>query len=95
MPIEPLEAIPVTCTDAVKEDCETIVPDGLPETELFDLTTSAWVRLPHLNQTSRHSVADPARYVDPASGTVMIRFVNEVNEQVGFNVSLSIRGTVQ
>jgi len=95
LPIEPLEAIPVTCTDAVKEDCETIVPDGLPEAELFDLTTSAWVRLPHLNQTSRYSVADPARYVDPASGTVMIRFVNEVNEQVGFNVSLSIRGTVR
>ena len=79
----------------MKEDCETIVPDGLPETELFDLTTSAWVRLPHLNQTSRYSVADPARYVDPASGTVMIRFVNDVNEQVGFNVSLSIRGTVR
>ena len=67
----------------------------MPETELFDLTTSAWVRLPHLTQGTRYSVADPTRFVDPASGTTMIRFVNDVNEQVSFNVNLSIRGTVE
>ena len=69
--------------------------DGLPETELFDLTTSTWVRLPHLAQGARASVAEPTRYVDPVSGTVMVRFVNDVNEQVGFNAILSIRGTVE
>ena len=32
--------IPVACTDLVKEDCEEAVVDGMPEVELFDLTTS-------------------------------------------------------
>ena len=68
---------------------------GCPETELFDLTTSTWVRLPHLGPGTHVSVADPTRYVDPASGTVMVRFVNDVNEQVGFNVLLAIGGTVE
>ena len=95
VPVRPLDRIPVACTDLVKEDCEEAVVDGMPEVELFDLTTSTWVRLPHLAQGSRVSVADPARYVDPTSGTVMVRYVNDLNEQVGFSALLSIRGTVQ
>jgi hypothetical protein len=95
VPVRPLDAVPVVCDENTKDDCEEAVVDGIPETELFDLTTSEWVRLPHLTMGSRYSVTDPARYVDPASGTVMVRFVNDVNEQVGFTASLSLRGTVE
>jgi len=103
-PVVPLDGIPDICdakpapTDGEITQtvpCEEPVVDGLPETELFDLTTSSWVRLPHITPGSKVSVADPARYVDPVSGTVMVRFVNDVNEQVGFNALLSIRGTVE
>ena len=95
VPVRPVDVIPVVCTDTVKDDCEEPVIDGLPETELFDLTTSKWVRLPHQTQGALVSVAEPARYIDPVSGTVMVRFVNEVNDQVGFNAGLSLRGTVK
>ncbi len=102
VPVRPLDAIPVFCDEAKPDasviqvrPCEEAIVDGMPETELFDLTKAAWVRLPHLTVGARYSVTEPARFVDPASGTVLIRFVNDVNEQVGFNVSLSLRGTVR
>ena len=71
------------------------VVDGLPETELFDLTTSTWVRLPHLVSGPRYSVAEPERYVDPTSGTVLIRYVNDQSDGVGFGATVAIRGTVK
>ena len=40
-------------------------------------------------------LADPARYVDPASGTVLVRYVNDRQDNVGFSVDFSITGTVR
>jgi hypothetical protein len=94
-PVVPLDAIPVPCSVKLVEGCAQPVLDGIAETELFDLTTSAWVRLPHLSPGPRYSVADPGRYVDPTSGTVLIRFVNDQSDNVGFSVNVSIRGTVR
>ncbi len=90
--IEPLETIPPSC----EEDPETcpIGFDGLPEVELFDLTTSTWARLPHFESGVRYTVAEPERYVDPGTGTVLIKFVNE-REQTGFGFDLSITGNVE
>src|SRR5450759_5198992 len=50
--------------------------DGLPEVDLFDRTAGAWVRLPHIAGGVATSVKDPDRYVDPTSGSVLVRFVN-------------------
>ena len=94
-PIVPLDAIPVACGDKPVEGCAQRIIDGIPETELFDLTTSTWVRLPHLAPGPRYSVADPSRYVDPTSGTVLIRFVNDQSDSVGFSATVSIRGIVR
>ena len=97
--ITPLDTIPVACGGAAPVPsgvtCVQPVLDGIPETELFDLTTSAWVRLPHLSPGPMYSVNEPARYVDPTSGTVLIRFVNDMSDGVGFSASVSIRGTVK
>lgn len=93
--VSPLDAIPVVCSADVTDDCVQPILDGLPETELFDLTTSEWVRLPHLAAGNRYSVAEPARYVDENSGTVLIRFVNDQSDGVGFSAGLSIGGTVR
>ena len=41
------------------------------------------------------AVAEPARYVDPATGTVLIRLVNDNSDGVGFSLDLSITGDVK
>lgn len=94
--IEPLPAIPPACdetTDGCPEPGQNF--DGLPEVELYDLTAAAWKRLPHLDNGSRYAVAEPARFVDPATGTVLIRLVNENSDSVGFSLDLSITGELE
>ena len=69
--------------------------DGLPETEVLDRTTGEWQRLPHLNGGTTYELKDPARFVDPASGTIQIRFVNDRVDSVGLSFSVSLEGTVE
>ena len=94
-PIDPLPSLPPTCPNPPTADCGPIPVDGLPEVELFDVTTQGWVRLPHLSQGQRHAVAEPARYVDPTSGSVLVRYVNDRMDGVSFAVDLSISGDVR
>ena len=98
--IEPLPAIPVRCTDSensIPEDCVAGRNDFLPEVEVFDRSgEGAWVRLPRMDAEAGYKLANPSRYVDPATGQVLIRFVNETPESnVGFSFSLALAGTVR
>ena len=92
-PIEPLETIPEAC-DPDTGECE-IGFDGLPEVELFDVEAGTWRRLPHLDGGSRYTVSGPARFVDPSTGTVLVRFVNENSDGVGFSLDLAITGSLR
>ena len=94
-PITPLASIPPACTDPTTQGCQQGSIDGMAETEVFDLTAQTWRRLPHLTAGSRYAVADPARFVDPTTGTVLVRFVNDRTDPVGFQVSVSISGVVR
>jgi len=94
-PIEPLPAIPEPCGDGGVEGCQMPNFDGLPEVELYDLTAASWKRLPHLEAGARYAVAEPARYVDRATGTVLVRLVNENSDGVGFSMDLSITGELR
>jgi len=99
-PVEPLASIPPACTDAnlsVPPGCVGPNQNFVPEVEIFDRTGSgAWVRLPRLAQDAAYSLSDPGRYVDPASGQVLVRFVNnDANNELGFGFGVSIEGTVQ
>ena len=100
-PVKPLDKVPdcvIKVDDAQnpgKDLCPQQVFDGLPEVELYDLTTATWRRLPHLTGGSRYAVADPGHYVDAATGTVLVRFINEFSDGVGFNLDLSVTGTVK
>jgi hypothetical protein len=94
-PVKPLDKPPVACADQPAEGCGQQVFDGLPEVELYDLTTATWRRLPHLNSGSRYAIADPGHYVDATTGTVLVRFINEFSDGVGFNLDLSITGDVR
>ncbi len=97
--IGPLEAIPVACTDVANTDppgCQPPRLDGIPEVELFDRTgDGSWVRLPHLGQGAAYSIEDPARYIDPATGQVLIRFVNDLRDGgAGFQFMVAISGVI-
>ncbi len=93
--VEPLPSIPPTCPNPPTADCAPAVLDGLPEVEVFDVAGQEWRRLPHLLNGPRYGLTDPARYVDPSSGTLLVRYVNDRQDNVGFSVDISITGTVQ
>ena len=78
-PIEPLPTIPPAVrAKAPAEGCQMPNFDGLPEVELFDLTSRRLEAAAAPRPAGpRYAVADPARYVDPATGTVLVRFVND------------------
>jgi hypothetical protein len=81
-------------------DCPKEIPadqfDGMPEVELFDRTGhGTWHRLPHLSDGRTYDVENPARYVDPATGAVLVRLVNDRQDSVNVFLSLSIQGTVK
>jgi hypothetical protein len=97
--IEPLDEIPERC-DPVLENCpgeggnNGQFFDGVPEVEVFDVTASEWRRLPHLDQGQRYSIASPASYVEPTTGTLLVRFVNEM-DNASFNLGVELTGMVQ
>ena len=94
-PVEPLASIPPRCPNPPTPDCAPAIVDGLPEVEVFDVVSQEWKRLPHLSPGPRYGLADPARYVDPTSGTLLVRYVNDRQDNVGFSVDVSITGNVQ
>jgi hypothetical protein len=93
-PVEPLASIPPRCPNPPTADCAPAVLDGLPEVEVFDVSGQEWKRLPHLLPGPRYSLADAVRYVDRSTGTVLVRYVNDRQDNVGFSVDISITGTV-
>lgn len=68
--------------------------DGLPEIELFDVTTGTWMAFPHLAPRP-YEIEDGARYVDPATGQVLVRFRNDVSDGVYFSFSLELEGDIR
>jgi hypothetical protein len=84
-----------------KERCEPgtegcVVPqDGLPDIEVLDLRTGTWVQFAHMLQNTPYELADASRWVDPASGEVQVKFVNERQDQVYFQFPVRIEGTIR
>lgn len=98
--LEPLAEVPVPCTDSnnsTPEGCQAPRIDLLPDVEVFDRSgTGAWLRLPRLEADATYSLADPARYIDPVTGQLLIRFINDNLEMsVGFGFGVAIVGTVR
>ena len=95
-----IPAKPTTGTQPPAAPCPAVAPvpqpDPLPDVEVFDRTgPGSWHRLPHPVQGQTYDLADPTRYVDPATGTLLVRYVNDHQDQVGFFVSVAIEGTIQ
>jgi hypothetical protein len=68
----------------------------MPDVEVLDRTTGAWVRLPRMDMDATYSLADPTRYVDPVTGQLLVQFVNnDQNAGMGFGFQVAIAGTVK
>jgi hypothetical protein len=98
--VGPLASIPPACTDAQQTEpagCLARRQDFLPELEVFDRSGSGvWVRMPRLAQDATYSVDHPERYVDPSSGQVLVRFLNDnPDNSLGFGFLVSIDGEVR
>jgi hypothetical protein len=98
--LEPLPSIPVACTDAAHTTpagCKAPRNDFLPEVEVFDLTgAGGWVRLPRLDAEASYTLAQPRRYIDPTTGQLLVRFINESPEaNVMFSFQLALVGDVE
>ncbi len=73
-----------------------VVPqDGLPDIEVLDVKTGDWVQFKHLLQGAAYELPDPARWLDPATGELQVKFVNERQDQVSFMFPVRIEGTVR
>ena len=94
-PIKPLASIPPTCVPSATDPCKPAVFDNLAEVELFDVQKGTWMRMPRFQSGSQYAVDSPASYVDPTSGTVLVRFINDATDGVGFSVDLSISGDIE
>jgi hypothetical protein len=99
-PIDPLTTAPPACTDVTNTlptGCQSARLDGLPEVEVFDRSgDGAWLRLPRLNLSSTYTLTNPSRYVDPATGQVLVRFVNDnAQSSAGFGFQLALVGDVE
>jgi hypothetical protein len=98
--VEPLPTIPVGCIDANNSEpqgCEARRLDSLPEVEVFDRTgEGAWVRLPRLAAEASYTLANPTRYVDPTTGQLLVRFVNDNPEgMANFSFQAALVGDVE
>jgi hypothetical protein len=81
--------------------CDPNTPDcnqgfGVPEIELFDRTLGGrWLRLPQFELSDAYEVRNPDRYVDPGSGTVLVRFVNDKLDTIGFGFQVRLEADVR
>ncbi len=98
--IEPLPEIPVACTDSnntLPEGCQPRRDDFLPEIDVFDRSSEGvWRRLPRMSSDTPYNLVNPERYADPATGQVLVRFVNDNPEmQAGFGFQLVLEGDIK
>jgi hypothetical protein len=90
-----VEPTPPEC-DPLMEDCGMIGIDGMPEVELFDRSEGGtWLRISKPDIGNVYELPDPERYIDPGSGTLLVRFVNDFQDTVSFGFHVRIEGTVQ
>jgi hypothetical protein len=71
------------------------VDAGLPSIEVFDRDVGAWRAVPDLASGRVVEIRDPARFVDPASGTVLLRLVNERQDAAGLQLAVQLEGEMR
>jgi hypothetical protein len=80
--------------DPSSADCPAVM-DGLPDLEVLDVRTGTWVQFAHMQQGRSYRLADAGRWVDPATGEVQVKWVNERQDGIGFQFGMALTGTVR
>jgi hypothetical protein len=82
--------------DDPDEPCVLPPLDGTPDIELFDRTGEGfWTPFAHFSFGSTYEIPNPERYVDPGSGTVLVRYVNPGPNEAYFGFGIRLEGTVR
>ena len=80
--------------DPAADGC-VLPQDALPDIEVLDIRTGSGSSSRTWPQSRPYELADPARWVDPASGEIQVRFVNERPDPVYFQFLVAITGDVR
>ncbi len=91
---DPIAAKPEVRCDITTANCSR-VQDGLPELDVFDVKAGVWVQFAHLSLGQSYRLPDASRWLDPATGDLRVRFVNERTDQVYFKFRAVVSGSVQ
>jgi hypothetical protein len=100
VPIEPTgEAepdpgpLPDEPCDPNTEDC--FAKQQIPDVAVRDRTDGSWRMLPRLAANTTYELADPARYVDPTTGTLQVRFASDRQDGASFSFHVRIEGEIR
>lgn len=72
-----------------------VADPNLPLMELFDRAAGSWRAIPDVVSGTAVEVRDPGRFVDPASGTVLLRLTNERQDAIGFQLAVQLEGEIR
>jgi hypothetical protein len=81
------------CATPTSADCSTV--STFPDVDAFDVRTGQWVELGGLAVGTAYTLPDPARWVDPTTGEVQMRFTNQSQQQLGFGFQIAVEGSIQ
>ncbi len=68
---------------------------GLPRLELFDRDAGAWREVPGLASGRVLEISSPGRFVDPASGTILLRLSNDRQDAVSLQLAVQLEGKIE
>lgn len=100
IPIEPAGEGGPDPTSEPDEPCDPNTEDcfgkqQLPEVAVRDRTDGSWRMLPRLAANTTYELAEPARYVDPTTGTLQVRFASDRQGGASFSFHVRIEGEVR
>jgi hypothetical protein len=77
------------------QDCSAVFQQ-IPAVDVFDRRGEGrWLRLPDLSVGASFELKNPERYVDPETGAVLVRFVSDNKDGVGFQFQVRVEGDVE
>jgi hypothetical protein len=68
---------------------------NVPGIELFDRAAGAWRPVEGLVSGGSVEIKNPAHFVDPSSGTVLVRLTNDRQDAVSFQLALQLEGEME
>jgi hypothetical protein len=71
------------------------IDPNLPGVEIFDREAGAWREVQGLVSGKVLEIREPGRFVDPASGTILVRLTNARQDAVSLQLAVQLEGTME